>query len=315
LDLQWESVRYRQFVRQLAAFARVIRYDKRGTGLSDPVAAVPTLRQRVDDLGAVLDAADSARAVVLGYSEGGPTAIGFAVRVPERVHGLILYGAASRAPPPEIAGQYLDAVGRWGQGASVELLTPSLLPSSTQRETAAALERAAASPAMAAALVEAVIRTDVRPLLPKVAVPTMVIHRQGDPIKVEEGRYLAGHIPGAEYVELAGADHLPWVGDTDAVVAPVARFVRRFGGQHPPPAARVRSRSGHAATGWASLTEAERSVAMLVAEGLSNPAIATRLFVSRHTVESHLKHAYAKLGISSRVELAGLALREDGKNP
>jgi DNA-binding CsgD family transcriptional regulator len=152
-------------------------------------------------------------------------------------------------------------------------------------------------------------------LLPKVAVPTMVIHRQGDPIKVEEGRYLAGHIPGAEYVELAGADHLPWVGDTDAVVAPVARFVRRFGGQLSVPPARVRARSGHAATGWGSLTEAERSVAVLVAEGLSNPAIATRLFVSRHTVESHLKHAYAKLGISSRVELAGLALREDGKNP
>jgi pimeloyl-ACP methyl ester carboxylesterase/DNA-binding CsgD family transcriptional regulator len=315
LDLQWESVRYRQFVRQLAAFARVIRYDKRGTGLSDPVAAVPTLRQRVDDLGAVLDAADSARTVVLGYSEGGPTAIGFAVRVPERVHGLILYGTTSRPPPPEIAGQFLDAVGRWGQGASVELLTPSLLPSSTQRETAAALERAAASPAMAVALVEAMMRTDVRPLLPKVAVPTMVIHRQGDPINVEEGRYLAGHIPGAEYVELAGTDHLPWVGDTDAVVAAVERFVRGFGGQLSVPATRARPRSGHAGTGWGSLTEAERGVAELVAEGLSNPVIATRLFVSRHTVESHLKHAYAKLGISSRVELAGLALREDGKNP
>jgi pimeloyl-ACP methyl ester carboxylesterase/DNA-binding CsgD family transcriptional regulator len=313
LDLQWESVRYRQFVRQLAAFARVIRYDKRGTGLSDPVAEVPALGQRVDDLGAVLDAAGSARAVVFAYSEGGPTAIGFAVRVPERVLGLILYGTASKPPPPEIARQILDAVGRWGQGATVELLTPSLLASSTIRETAAALERAAASPAMAAALVEAMMRTDVRSLLPQVAVPTMVIHRQGD--KVEEGRYLARHIPGAEYVELAGADHLPWVGDTDAVVAPVARFVRRFGGQLSVPAARAAPRSGHAATGWGSLTGAERGVAVLVAEGLSNPVIATRLFVSRHTVESHLKHAYAKLGISSRVELAGLALREDGKNP
>jgi DNA-binding CsgD family transcriptional regulator len=168
---------------------------------------------------------------------------------------------------------------------------------------------------MAAALVEAVTRTDVRSLLPQVTVPTLVIHRQGDLIKVEQGRYLAGHIPGAEYAELCGADHLPWVGDTDAVVAPIERFVRRFGGQLSVPAARARARSGRAATGWGSLTEAERSVAMLVAEGLSNPVIATRLFVSRHTVESHLKHAYAKLGISSRVELAGLALRENGKNP
>jgi pimeloyl-ACP methyl ester carboxylesterase/DNA-binding CsgD family transcriptional regulator len=315
LDLQWESVGYRRFVLQLAVFTRVIRYDKRGTGLSDPVTAVPTLEQRVDDLGAVLDAAGSARAVVLGYSEGGPTAIGFAVRMPERVLGLILYGTASMPPPPEIAGRFRDAVGRWGQGATVEMLAPSLLPSSTQRETAGALERASASPAMAAALVEAMMATDVRSLLPQVAVPTMVIHRQGDPIKVEQGRYLAGHIPGAAYVELGGADHLPWVGDTDAVVAPVERFVRRFGGQLSVSAARARARSGRSATGWGSLTEAERSVAMLVAEGLSNPAIATRLFVSRHTVESHLKHAYAKLGISSRVELAGLALREDGKNP
>ena len=315
LDLQWESVSYRRFVRQLATFARVIRYDKRGTGLSDPVTAVPTLEQRVDDLGAVLDAAGSARAVVLGYSEGGPTAIGFAVRTPERTLGLILYGTASVPPPPEIAWRFRDAVGRWGQGATVEMLAPSLLPSSAQRETAAALERAAASPAMAAALVEAVLRTDVRSLLPQVAVPTLVIHRLDELIKVEQGRYLAEHIPGAEYVELDGADHLPWIGDADAVVASVERFVRQFGGQLPVPAARARARSGRAATGWGSLTEAERSVAVLVAEGLSNPVIASRLFVSRHTVESHLKHAYAKLGISSRVELAGLALREDGKNP
>jgi pimeloyl-ACP methyl ester carboxylesterase/DNA-binding CsgD family transcriptional regulator len=315
LDLQWESVGYRRFARQLAVFARVIRYDKRGTGLSDPVAAVPTLEQRVGDLAAVLDAAGSARAVVLGYSEGGPTAIGFGVHRPQRALGLILYGTASIPPPPEIARRFRDAVGRWGQGATVEMLAPSLLPSATQRETAAALERASASPAMAAALVEAVIRTDVRSLLPEVTVPTLVIHRRGDLIELEQGRYLAEHIPGAEYVELDGSDHLPWVGDTDAVVAPVERFVRRFASQRPVPAARARARPGRAATGWGSLTEAEHSVAALVAEGLSNPVIASRLCVSRHTVESHLKHAYVKLGISSRVELAGLALREAGKNP
>jgi pimeloyl-ACP methyl ester carboxylesterase/DNA-binding CsgD family transcriptional regulator len=315
LDLQWESVGYRRFVRQLAVIARVIRYDKRGTGLSDPVAAVPTLGQRVADLSAVLDAAGSARAVLLGYSEGGPTAIRFAVRVPGRTLGLILYGTASMPPPPDIARRFRDAVGRWGQGVTLEMLAPSLLPSSAQVETAAALERASASPAMAAALVEAVIRTDVRSLLPQVAVPALVIHRRGELITVEQGRYLAGHIPGAEYVELDGADHLPWVGDTDAVLAPVERFLRRFDGQRRLPPAGARPRSARAATGWGSLTGAERSVAVLVAEGLSNPAIASRLFVSRHTVESHLKHAYAKLGVSSRVELAALALREEGKNP
>ena len=315
LDLQWESVGYRRFVRQLASFARVIRYDKRGTGLSDPVSAVPTLDQRVDDLGAVLDAAGSARAVVLGYSEGGPTAIGFAVRVPERALGLILYGTASIPPPPEIARRFREAVGRWGRGATLEMLAPSLLASSAQRETAAALERASASPALAAALVEAVIRTDVRSLLPQVAVPALVIHRHGELIPVEQGRYLAEHIPGAEYVELSGADHLPWVGDTDAVVAAIERFARRFGSQRRLPLTAPHPRPARSATGWGSLTEAERSVALLVTEGLSNPAIASQLFVSRHTVESHLKHAYAKLGVSSRVELAALALRQGGQNP
>ena len=231
LDLQWESVTYRRFVRQLAAFARVIRYDKRGTGLSDPVPAVPTLEERADDLGAVLDAAGSARAVVLGFSEGGPTAIRFATRVPGRTVGLILYGTASVPPPPDIARRFRDAVSRWGQGETLAMLAPSLLPSSAQLETAAALERASASPAMAAALVEALVRTDVRSLLPEVAVPTLVIHRRGDLIMVEQGRYLAEHIPGAEYVELDGADHLPWVGDTDAVVAAIERFLRRFGGE------------------------------------------------------------------------------------
>jgi pimeloyl-ACP methyl ester carboxylesterase/DNA-binding CsgD family transcriptional regulator len=320
LDLQWESVGYRRFVRQLASFTRVIRYDKRGTGLSDPVMTVPTLEQRVCDLGAVLDAAGSERAVVLGFSEGGPTAIGFAVRRPERTLGLILYGTASVPPPPEIAGRFRDAVRRWGRGATLEMLAPSLRSSSVQLQTAAALERASASPAMAAALVEAVIRTDVRSLLPGVAVPAVVIHRRGELIPVEQGRYLAEHIPGAEYVELDGADHLPWVGDTDAVVAAVERFVRRSGSSPQLPLAAPRLAAPHprlvrAATGWGSLTEAERNVALLVTDGLSNPAIASQLFVSRHTVESHLKHAYAKLGVSSRLELAALALRETGKNP
>jgi len=315
LDLQWEGVAYRRFIRQLAAFARVIRYDKRGTGLSDPVPTVPTLEQRADDLSAVLDAAGSARAVVLGFSESGPTAIRFAVREPRRTLGLVLYGTFSTPPPPEIAQLLRDAVGHWGRGAILEMLAPSLLPTSGQIEAAAALERAAASPAMAAALVEALARTDVGLLLPRVAVPTLVIHRQGDVIPIDKGRYLAQHIPGAEFVELGGADHLPWAGDTGAVVGAIDRFVRRFGGERRAARTGAGARPARAATGWGSLTEAERITALLAAEGLSNPAIASRLFVSRHTVESHLKHAYTKLGVASRVELAALALREHGQYP
>jgi len=314
LDLQWESVPYRRFIRQLTARARVIRYDKRGTGLSDPVTEVPPLEQRVDDLGAVLDAVGSGRAVLFGYSEGGPTAIRFAVRAPERTLGLILYGTASMPPPPDIAERFRDAVTHWGQGATLKMFAPSLLPSSTQLETAAAFERASASPSMAAALVEALICTDVKSALPEVAVPTLVIHRRQDLILVEQGRYLAAHIPGAGYVELDGRDHLPWIGDADALLAAVERFLGQFDDQSRGPRSRVHPRSERPEVGWGSLTDAERRIAGLVSEGLSNPSIASRLFVSRHTVESHLKHAYAKLGVSSRVELAALALREQGKN-
>lgn len=112
LDLQWESVAYRRFISQLAACARVIRYDKRGTGLSDPVPSVPTLEQRVDDLSAVMDAAESAQAIVLGYSEGGPTALQFAARAPGRTLGLILYGTSSMPPPPDNAQRFRDALSR-----------------------------------------------------------------------------------------------------------------------------------------------------------------------------------------------------------
>ena len=315
LDLQWESVAYRRFVRRLAALARVIRYDKRGTGVSDPVAAVPTLEQRARDLGAVLDAANGTRTVLFGFSEGGPTAILFAACYPERTRGLVLYGTASMPPPTEIAARFRAAVASWGQGATLEMLAPSLAPSSTQRETAAAFERASASPAMAAALVEAVVQTDVSHLLPQISVPTLVIHRRDELILVDQGRYLATHIPGAEYVELDGADHLPWIGDTDAVLAPVDRFLALLGGQRTAPRAGAQPRVARGQGGWEALTEAERAVALLVAEGLPNPAIASRLFVSRHTVEAHLKHAFAKLGLSSRVELAALALRHQAHNP
>ena len=227
-------------------------------------------------------------------------------------------GVQVRAAGPDRGEPGLVAVVEAGGAGQqpAEMLAPSLLPSPAQLETAAALERAAASPMMAAALVEAVIRTDVRSLLCEVTVPALVIHRKGDPvITVGQGRYLAEHIPGAEYVELAGAGHLPWAGDTGAVRGPIELFARRFGGQRRLPRTGTHPRPARAATGWGSLTEAERGIAVLVAEGLSNPAIASRLFLSRHTVESHLKHAYAKLGVSSRVELAALTLREEGKNP
>jgi DNA-binding CsgD family transcriptional regulator len=148
-----------------------------------------------------------------------------------------------------------------------------------------------------------------------VAVPTFVVHRRDDFIDVQQGRDIAAHIPGAEYLELDGSDHLPWVGDTEAVLAGIEHFVTRLGAHRVTLRAGPQPRSRHSGSGWDSLTSTERTVATLIAEGLSNPAIASRLVISRHTVESHLKHAYAKLGLSSRVELAAFVLRHQANNP
>jgi pimeloyl-ACP methyl ester carboxylesterase/DNA-binding CsgD family transcriptional regulator len=323
LDFQWESGSYRRFVERLAVGARVIRYDKRGTGLSDPVACAPTLEQRSEDLRAVLDAAGSARAALFGFSEGGPTAIRFAVDEPGRTAALILYGTSARPPPLWYRDRFRGLIARWGQGASLDMFAPSLAASAAQRESAGAFERAGASPAMARALLEALVETDVRALLPQVAVPALVMHREGDLIRLDEARYVARRIPGARFLQLGGADHLPWIGDSDAVAVAVEGFLDQapagITADQPP---HSRGRAGHevrdpacGGLGWQQLTSAERVVSMLAAEGLSNPAIAGRLFISRHTVEAHLKHVFVKLGIGSRVELAGIALREGRKIP
>jgi pimeloyl-ACP methyl ester carboxylesterase/DNA-binding CsgD family transcriptional regulator len=314
LDLQWESVGYRRFVRRLASFSRVIRHDKRGTGLSDPVSAVPTPEERADDLADVMDAAGSGRAVVFGYSEGGHTAILFAARRPERTAGLLLYGTLSMPLPPPLIDRFREAVARWGTGSTLRLFSPDSEPTQLQVDTAAAFERAAASPGMAAALVEAGIQADVRDVLPHVSVPTLVIHRQGDLVSVEQGRYLADHIPGAEYVELGGSDHLPWLGDSDTVLTLIEDFAARFGARRAAVRTGSPARASRSAAGWESLTQAERRVATLAAEGLPNRLIASHLFISRHTVESHLKHAFSKLGVASRTELATLAIRVGAEN-
>src|SRR5215813_3186102 len=323
LEIQWQSGSYRRFVERLAAGARVIRYDKRGTGLSDPVACAPTLEQRSGDLRVVLDAAESARAALFGFSEGGPTAIRFAVDEPGRTAALILYGTSARPPPLWYRNRFRELIARWGEGASLDMFAPSLAASDAQRESAGAFERAGASPAMARALLEALVETDVRTLLPQVTAPTLVMHREGDLIRLDEARYVARRIPGAHFLSLGGADHLPWIGDSVAVVRAVEGFLDQapVGGAagepvhgREPAGDKVRDPAS-GGLGWQQLTSAERVVSMLAAEGLSNPAIASRLFISRHTVEAHLKHVFVKLGIGSRVELAGIALREGRKIP
>jgi pimeloyl-ACP methyl ester carboxylesterase/DNA-binding CsgD family transcriptional regulator len=313
LEVQWEDPAYRSFVRRLSRSARVIRFDKRGTGLSDPVRELPTLDERTADLAAVLDAATADSAVLFGYSEGGPISIKFAVERPSALAGLVLYGTSARNPPPWAIERLSAALDAWGTGSSIDLFAPSLADDSRARSDRGRLERASASPAMARALVSSLAMTDVRPLLDRLEVPTLVLHRCDEFVPVDEARYLASRIRRAELIELPGRDHIPWVGDSDSVVNEVERFLSRV----IPLDVDRRSRRNRGparrptrpVVGWASLTPREETVALLLAEGASNIEIAQRLFISPKTVETHVKHIFAKLGVDSRASVAGSAAR------
>ena len=307
LDIQWQQTGYRRFVRALERGGRVIRLDKRGTGLSDPAAELPTTQQRVQDLAAVMAAAGSARAVLFGMSDGGRAAIAFAAAYPARTQGLILYGTSYRGPRAALLRRFRSVLRHWGDGRMVDLVAPSLA-SPQARQAAGAFERAAASPAMAAALIESLGLIDVRDLMRGLMVPALVLHRDGDFVPVADAGLVAGQIPGAVLRILPGTDHLPWAGDWQAVAGEILAFVAEVApagqaAQRGPPGIRP----PRPALGWSSLTGAELPVVRLAAEGRSNAQIAAALFLSRYTVETHLKHVFAKLGVESRAELAALA--------
>ena len=285
-----------------------MRFDKRGTGLSDPVAEPPTLDQRVADLRAVISAARCRRPIVLGFSDGGSIAITLAVTHRRSVRALILYGTSPRNPPGWAMRQLRAMARHWGQGDSLGIFAPTLAGELARRDRAA-FERASASPAMVRALVESLTSVDVTSRLAEVAVPTLVVHRRSDVLPLSHAKVMARGIEGARLVELDGSDHLPWVGDADSVLSAIAGFVSEVSGRPGGRTAAATARARRPATGWEALTSAERRVAELVAGGLANREVAEQLFVSRHTVETHLKHVFAKLGVGSRAELAALAAR------
>jgi pimeloyl-ACP methyl ester carboxylesterase len=221
---------------RLARFSRVIIFDKRGTGMSDPVTEVPTLETRMDDLKAVTDAVGSERPVLFGISEGGPTALLYAVTYPERVASLVLYGAMARStwapdyPWANTADAMLEAtvefiLPHWAQGITVEDASPSNADDPGEREWYTRLERMGSSPAMLAALFAMFMDIDVRGIVADVGVPTLILHRHGDRrVNVRNGRWLAEHVPGARYVELEGSDHSP-ITNPDQIVDEVEEFV------------------------------------------------------------------------------------------
>lgn len=300
LELQWQLPGYRRFVRGLTRHCRLIRYDKLGTGLSDPTTSTPTADERVDDLAAVAAACAATAPFLLGFSEGGPLSIRFAAA--HRVSGLVLYGTSVRPPTAEAQAE-LDLVLRdWGSGRSLDTFAPSLAADPEARRITASLERAAASPAMIRHVIGALADSNAQGLLEQLRVPVLVLHREHEFIPVAEARNLSEHIPGAQLEILPGIDHQPWAGDADAIIERIATFLARLR-DRPRPAGTGARRVARPLTGWASLTGAEARVAALAADGYSNPAIARELFLSRATVETHLKRVYAKLAIEGRHQL------------
>jgi pimeloyl-ACP methyl ester carboxylesterase len=234
LEMWWEGP-FRGFRSRLEQSFRLITLEKRGMGLSDRVSGAATLEDRMDDVRAVLDAAGSERAALLGASEGGPVTCLFAATYPARVVALVLLGAVAKwAWSPDCPWafteddnqQYRDYVeGYWGSGAAVEVFAPSLADDTEFRQQVARYERMAGTPAAALALLEMNTLIDVRAALPAISAPTLVLHRTADrAVPVEHGRCLAAHIPGARLVELPGDDHWP-VGDVDDVVGEIEEFL------------------------------------------------------------------------------------------
>lgn len=237
LELLWEDESRARFFRSLASFSRLILFDKRGTGLSDRVAGVADLETRMDDIRAVMDAAESGAAAVCGVSEGGPMALLFAATYPERVRALVVYGSLPRfvrgpnfpwaAPKHEYLAEYEADAANWGSEESAI----AFLESQGLEVTGEAVrdrqrgDRLRISPGAFVQLGRMNAEIDVRPVLPTIRVPTLVLHRTEDHIPIDGARWMAEQIPGARFVELPGGPHMPYFGDWESVVAAVREFV------------------------------------------------------------------------------------------
>ena len=215
IDLFWELPEWARFFSRLAAFSRLIMFDKRGTGLSDRDVGIATLEERMDDVRAVMDAARSETAALFGLSEGGPMSLLFAATYPQRARALVLYGSFARHPnvlsEDELTSEIEQIDSLWGTGEySLRRYRPSARSDEAERRALARWERQSASPSAVIAIRRMNLDIDARHILPVIRVPTLVLHRVGDSaISIDAGRYLAANIPGAKYVELPGTDHVP----------------------------------------------------------------------------------------------------------
>jgi len=317
LDLAWSVGPLARFLDELASFSRLIVFDKRGTGLSDRVHpdTLPTLEQRMEDLVAVMDAAGSERAVLLGTLGGAAMCGLFAATHPERAAALVLYGAFGNLEPAtgmlarladtqELA---LDRVEReWGtEGVGLAFWAPSLLDDEETKAAYLRLTRSGASPGSARSLMTLGYQIDWEAALPSIRAPTLVLHRTGDlVVPLRQARKLARDIPGARFVELPGIDHLVWAGDQDAVLEEARGFLAEAGLGGGQKAARE-----PAPADGLGLTRREHEVLRLVARGLTNRQIAAALFISAKTAGMHVSNILSKMGVERRAEAAAVAER------
>lgn len=247
VELIWEESHQATFLKRLGSFCRVILFDKRGTGMSDPVPLDQqlTLDQRMDDMLSVMNAVGAKRAAVLGFSDGGPISMLFTVTHPDRVSSLVLWGATPRITssedwpwgmPRERGLAQLAAVeaGRLEEQIGPDFFAPSVADDPDFRRWWSRISRLSASPAMYLALMKANGAIDVRASLPDIRVPTLVMHRTEDLVfDVRCGRYMAEQIPGARLIEFPGSDHWPWIGEVEPVLGEIEEFLT---GTRPTPA-------------------------------------------------------------------------------
>jgi class 3 adenylate cyclase/dienelactone hydrolase len=231
IELEAESIEHQRFVSRMGSFCRLIRFDKRGTGLSDRGSGIATLEERIDDVRAVMDAVGSQGAALLGQSEGGPMSVLFAATYPERIQALILYAGFAVNNTHDWSAEQLQArldwyTQNWGTGMSASWAAPGKAADESFVRARARFERLSASPAAVMALVRMNHEIDVRDILPTVRVPTLVLHRTGDRrVSVDGGRELGARIPGAKYVELPGDEHSPYLGEADRIVDEIEEFL------------------------------------------------------------------------------------------
>jgi pimeloyl-ACP methyl ester carboxylesterase len=231
VELWWTVPQIAAFYQHLASFSRLILFDKRGTGLSDPLPGPQSLEERFRDVEVVMDAAGSERAAIVGLSEGSAMATVFAATYPERTRALVLCGPIVGGSTPDhpagarwlqAAERFRNALDFWGEGRTFRLVWPS---APMADHLIGAVERASASPRMAREVVEMWLEIDLRDVLSSVSVPVLVLHHSQEIFPIEAARYIADQIDGARFVEVPGIDHTPWGENSDQYLGEIEEFL------------------------------------------------------------------------------------------